>query len=32
MELTDIDLLDRDTFTKGVPHEFFIYFFVHERI
>jgi cholest-4-en-3-one 26-monooxygenase len=25
MELTDIDLLDRDVFTKGVPHEWFTY-------
>jgi len=25
MELTDIDLLDRDIFTSGVPHEWFTY-------
>ena len=25
MELTDIDLLDRDLFTEGVPHEWFTY-------
>jgi cholest-4-en-3-one 26-monooxygenase len=25
MELTDIDLLDRDIFTEGVPHEWFTY-------
>src|ERR671921_1627954 len=25
MELEDIDLLDRDRFTRGVPHEWFTY-------
>src|SRR6185503_5795000 len=25
MELSDIDLLDRDKFTHGVPHEWFTY-------
>ena len=25
MELSDIDLLDRDVFTRGVPHEWFTY-------
>jgi cholest-4-en-3-one 26-monooxygenase len=25
MQLTDIDLLDRDVFTRGVPHEWFTY-------
>src|SRR5438309_11605530 len=25
MKLSDIDLLDRDIFTKGVPHEWFTY-------
>ncbi|MGH9273787.1 MAG: hypothetical protein ACRDZU_03985, partial [Acidimicrobiales bacterium] len=25
MELTDIDLLDRDEFTKDIPHDWFTY-------
>ena len=25
MELTDIDLLDRDRFTQGIPHDWFTY-------
>ncbi|MDQ1434266.1 MAG: cholest-4-en-3-one 26-monooxygenase, partial [Actinomycetota bacterium] len=25
MELSDINLLDRDAFTKGVPHDWFTY-------
>ena len=25
MELSDIDLLDRDAFTKGIPHEWFTF-------
>ena len=25
MQLSDIDLLDRDRFTQGVPHEWFTY-------
>ncbi len=32
MELTDIDLLDRDAFTKGVPHEWFTYLRHHAPI
>ena len=30
MQLSDIDLLDRDRFTQGVPHEWFTYL-RHER-
>jgi cholest-4-en-3-one 26-monooxygenase len=32
MELHDIDLLDRDVFTKGVPHEWLTYLRRHEPV
>lgn len=32
MELSDIDLLDRDIFTKGVPHEWFTYLRTHAPV
>jgi len=32
MKLSDIDLLDRDIFTKGVPHEWFTYLRKHAPV
>ena len=32
MELSDIDLLDRDRFTEGVPHDWFTYLRAHAPI
>jgi cholest-4-en-3-one 26-monooxygenase len=32
MELADIDLLDRDVFTRGIPHEWFTYLRAHAPV
>jgi cholest-4-en-3-one 26-monooxygenase len=32
MELEDIDLLDRDRFTQGIPHEWFTYLRAHAPV
>jgi cholest-4-en-3-one 26-monooxygenase len=32
MELADIDLLDRDRFTQGIPHEWFTYLRAHAPV
>jgi len=32
MDLAQIDLLDRDVFTRGIPHEWFTYLRQHNPV